>query len=58
MTFTVEPEWRCDASISVETDHVGKPIVRLCRKPAKIYGMAALCDEHKDVLDKYRKVKK
>ena len=44
-------EWTCEASVGVEYSGIA-PIVILCCKPAKLYGWAALCDEHKHILKK------
>jgi len=45
-------EYRCEASTGWEM--VGSnPRINTCGKPAKLYGIAALCDEHKDILKKY-----
>lgn len=39
-----DPEYRCEAGVDV--DYSGfAPLIRTCGKPAKLYGMAALCDE-------------
>lgn len=38
-------EWKCEAGVDVDrSGHA--PRIILCRKPAKIRGMAALCDVH------------
>lgn len=40
----METEWRCEAGIDV--DYSGfAPVIGMCGKPAKLRGLAALCDE-------------
>lgn len=41
-------KYKCEASIGMIPDF--KPTIRLCGKEAKLYGIAALCDEHKSIL--------
>lgn len=37
-------EYRCEAGVDV--DYSGfAPVVKLCGKPAKLYGIAALCED-------------
>jgi len=38
----MKDDYRCEASVGIEPDLR----IRLCGKPAKLYGWAALCDEH------------
>lgn len=48
------PRWTCEASVGYD-DSGPAPRVILCREPAKLYGWAALCDEHKHLAFPRRK---
>lgn len=43
-TATLAAEYRCEAIIGWET-WAGAPVGIKCHKPAKLYGVAALCED-------------
>lgn len=44
-------DWTCEAGIDIDYSGIAPHII-LCRKPAKLYGIITLCDEHKHILKK------
>lgn len=48
-------EYRCEAGVDVDSSGFA-PVIMKCGKPAKLYGMAALCDDcAPKILDRYKK---
>jgi len=49
-------EYRCEASVGMIKGF--KPTIKLCGKLARLYGIAALCDDHKEIAFQLRKENK